>query len=272
MPESAPSINRTQSATGSGSGLALSVIIPAYNEADRLPGFLDAAIAWCTGNEPSFEIIVVDDGSSDDTSNVVRQRMNQHPQVRLVVHENNAGKGAAVRTGMHAANGRYRLFADADGATTMKEYPALKRSAEHGSDIAIGSREGADKLVECSPLRRFLGRWFNRVVRMGSVKGISDTQCGFKLFATPRAIDLFSQAQEDGYAFDVELLLLAQKRGLKVSEVFVNWTEMAGSKVSVFRDGWRMLKAVRRIKRRWRTGAYDSVEARKTPSRETSRT
>lgn len=271
MPESAPSIDRTQPATGSESGLALSVIIPAYNEAKRLPAFLDTAIAWCIENEPSFEIIVVDDGSSDATAEVVENRIGKHPQLRLVVHENNAGKGAAVRTGMQAALGRLRLFADADGATTMNEYPALKLSAEQGSDIAVGSREGADKLVECSPLRRFLGRWFNRVVRMGSVKGISDTQCGFKLFASPDAISLFDIAQEDGYAFDVELLLLAQKKGLTVAEVFVNWTEMAGSKVSVFRDGWRMLKAVRRIKKRWRTGAYDSVEARKTPSHESTK-
>lgn len=270
MPESAASINETTPAEAGGSGVELSVIIPAYNESQRLPAFLDSAVAWCEQNEPSYEILVVDDGSSDGTAEVVTQRAAQG-QIRLIVHNQNAGKGAAVRTGMQQAKGRFRLFADADGATAMTEYSALKQHATEGADLAIGSREGADKLVECSPLRRFLGRWFNRVVRMGSVKGIHDTQCGFKLFATAAAINLFDLAQEDGYAFDVELLLLAQKRELRVDEVFVNWTEMAGSKVSVFRDGWRMLRAVRRIKKRWRTGAYETLSRRVTPSSETAR-
>ncbi|MCA8910510.1 MAG: glycosyltransferase family 2 protein [Planctomycetes bacterium] len=270
MPESAASMDETESATAPEPGVELSVIIPAFNEAQRLPAFLDSAIAWCGEHEPSFEILVVDDGSSDNTAKVVQERAADNARVRLIVHEQNAGKGAAVRTGMVGATGRLRLFADADGATAMKEFPALKQAAESGADVAIGSREGADKLVECSPLRRFLGRWFNRVVRMGSVKGIHDTQCGFKLFATPAAIGLFDCAQEDGYAFDVELLLLAQRRKLRLDEVFVNWTEMPGSKVSVFRDGWRMLKAVRRIKKRWKRGDYDSIAPRRTPARETT--
>lgn len=235
------------------------MIIPAYNEAERLPVFLDSVLAWCREHEPSFEVIVVDDGSSDDTVKLAMQR-----DVRVISHKQNAGKGAAVRTGMQAARGELRLFADADGATSMDELPTL---LEADADVAIGSREGRDKRVDASALRRFLGRWFNRAVRMGAIKGIRDTQCGFKLFR-PAAHGLFEVAQEDGFAFDVELLLLAQNMDLSVKEVFVNWTEMPGSKVSLLRDGMKMLKAVRRIKKRWKHGEYDSAVVRVTPSNE----
>jgi dolichyl-phosphate beta-glucosyltransferase len=250
------------SATPPGS-VELSVVIPAYNEAARLPAFLDSVLAYCREQCPGAEIIVVDDGSGDDTA-----KLASRPGVRVLSHLRNAGKGAAVRTGMLAARGRLRLFADADGATSMDELAGLREAVERGADIAIASREGAGKRVEASALRRFLGRWFNRAVRMGSVKGIRDTQCGFKLFATPAAHALFSIAQEDGFAFDVELLLIAQRRGLKIAEVPVNWTEMPGSKVSLLRDGMRMLKAVRRIKKRWKRGEYEGARARVTPSKE----
>jgi len=240
----------------------LSVIIPAYNEAARLPAFLASVQQWCRTHQPSFEVIVVDDGSSDDTAALALAGA-----ARVIRHEANAGKGAAVRTGMRNAMGRLRLFADADGATAMSELPALMAA---GGDIAIASREGRDKKVQASALRRFLGRWFNRAVRMGAVKGIRDTQCGFKLFATRDAQRLFEIAQEDGFAFDVELLLLAQRKGLSIREVFVNWTEIPGSKVRLLRDGWRMLKAVRRIKKRWKRGEYEHAAARSTQSRELS--
>ena len=257
MSETAPSIETRPPQTGA--GVQLSVVIPAYNEAARLPVFLDSVLEWCGEHEPSFEVIVVDDGSSDDTVKLAMQR-----DVRVISHERNAGKGAAVRTGMLAARGELRLFADADGATGMVELPALLHA---DADIAIGSREGRDKDVQASATRRFLGRWFNRAVRMGAVKGIRDTQCGFKLFRAP-AHGLFEIAQENGFAFDVELLLLAQRKGLSVAEVFVNWTEMPGSKVSLLRDGIRMLKAVRRIKKRWKTGEYENADVRVTPSLE----
>ena len=262
MPETAAASNKPFE-TGQTPGVGLSVIIPAYNEGARLPAFLDSVLGWCREQAPDTEVIVVDDGSSDGTAKLATRE-----GVRVISHIKNAGKGAAVRTGMFAARGRKRLFADADGATSMAELPALTEATEGGADIAVASREGADKRVEASALRRFLGRWFNRTVRMGAVKGIRDTQCGFKLFATPTALELFEVAQEDGFAFDVELLLLAQKRGLKIAEVFVNWTEMPGSKVSLFRDGWRMLKAVRRIKKRHKRGDYDSAKPKVTPSRE----
>lgn len=237
----------------------LSLIIPAYNEAVRLPPFLDSALAWLAASKMSHEVIVVDDGSTDGMAALLEMRSD--PRFVLIRQPANRGKGAAVRTGMQAARGRVRMFADADGATTMEELPALLGAVNAGADIAIASREGGNKVVKVSAVRKFLGRWFNRVVRMGAVRGLRDTQCGFKLYANARAWGLFELAREDGYAFDVEVLFLAQKHGLKIAEVPVNWTEIPGSKVSVWRDGMRMLRAVRRVKRRWRNGGYDAGEA-----------
>lgn len=231
----------------------LSIVIPAYNEAARLPAFLAHVQAWAQADGRDIEIIAVDDGSSDDTAQLASQA-----GVRVIRLEQNSGKGAAVRKGMLEATGGLRLFADADGATQMTELAALERAVAGGAEIAIASREGKGTVVQASALRRFLGRWFNRAVRMGAVKGIRDTQCGFKLFATERAIGLFKAAQENGFAFDVELLYLAQRQGIKITEVPVNWTEIPGSKVRLARDGWRMLKAVRRIRKRWRAGGYQT--------------
>lgn len=239
------------------------MVIPAFNEAERLPRFLASALPWLEANGGEYEVIVVDDGSADTTA----QAAAGHARVRVLKHAANAGKGAAVRTGMHAARGALRLFADADGATAMEEYPALRAAIDAGAQVAVGSREGGGKVVKVSGLRKFLGRWFNIAVRGRAVRGIRDTQCGFKLFTADAARALFGAAQEDGYAFDVEVLFLAQKRGLKIAEVPVNWTEIAGSKVRVWRDGMRMLKAVRRIRRRWRHGGYEGVAPRHTPLR-----
>lgn len=246
-----------------------SLVIPAYNEAARLPAFLDSALAWLDASGMSFEVIVVDDGSADATGDEVRKRQAGRPNLRLIRHTNNSGKGAAVRTGMIAARGAKRLFADADGATAITELPALLAAITPETPIAIASREGGGKQVQVSGLRKFLGRWFNRVVRMGAVRGLRDTQCGFKLYASPQAHALFALAQEDGYAFDVEVLFLAQRKNMRVAEVPVNWTEMPGSKVNVWRDGMKMLRAVRRVKRRWRSGGYENVPLRATPATET---
>lgn len=244
--------------------MRISIVIPAYNEAARLPRFLDDALAWLNSSGMDYEVIVVDDGSSDATAELARARA-ANARVRVIRHARNAGKGAAVRTGMLAARMEWRMFVDADGATTMDELPALAAAVRGGAQIAIASREGGGKVVKVSGLRKFLGRWFNRVVRAGSVRDIRDTQCGFKLFAGPVAWGLFSLSQEDGYAFDVETLYLAQKLGVKIAEVPVNWTEIPGSKVSVWRDGMKMLRAVRRVKRRWRQGGYTAPALRQTP-------
>lgn len=242
----------------------LSVVIPAFNEEDRLPVYLDAVHEYLRRDGRSFEVIVVDDGSSDETARRVRDRAAELTGLRLIRHAANAGKGAAVRTGMRHGRGRMRLFTDADGATPISELADLERAIESGHDVAVGSREVRGKRVRSSPLRRFMGRWFNRVVRAGAVKGVRDTQCGFKLFA-PAALELFELQREDGFVFDVELLYLAQRKGLKVAEVPVNWNDQPGSKVRLLRDGYRMIRGVARIRRRWRNGDYDAPRATPTP-------
>lgn len=234
----------------------LSLVIPAFNEERRLPSFLDAAICHLAASGRAFEIIVVDDGSSDGTRSVVQERAVRHAQVRLLALPRNRGKGAAVRAGMLAACGRLRLFADADGATAITELARLETALASGHDIAIGSREGTGTVVTARPIRRFLGRWFNRAVRLGAVDGIRDTQCGFKLFRDQAAVRVFSLCREEGYAFDVEALYLARKFGLAIVEVPVNWTEIAGSKVRLLRDGLRMLWQVLRVRLRRLTGGY----------------
>lgn len=235
----------------------LSVVIPAFNEEERLPAFLDSVLEWPAKQGRRFEVVVVDDGSRDRTAEVALARCADHPNLRVISLSRNCGKGAAVRTGMLAARGSFRLFADADGATAISELPRLEAAIDRGCEIAVASREGGDgTVVSCSPLRRFLGRWFNRAVRMGAIRGIRDTQCGFKLFTAGATQRLFSLAREDGFAFDVELLYLARKLGIRVKEVPVNWTEIPGSKVRLLRDGMRMLRSVIRIRARYRTGQY----------------
>jgi dolichyl-phosphate beta-glucosyltransferase len=200
-------------------------------------------------------VIVVDDGSADDTSGRVRTAAARHPQVRLVRHEWNSGKGFAVQAGMRVATGEHRLFADADGATPIAELKRLEAALAGGADVAIGSRAVGDPgvVVRARSHRKAAGRVFNRLCTWLGLAGIDDTQCGFKAFTAAAADDLFPRMATKGFGFDVELLLRARARGWRVSEVAVNWTDQRGSKVGVLKDGpamlWQILTARRRIAR-----------------------
>jgi dolichyl-phosphate beta-glucosyltransferase len=232
-------------------GPLLSVVVPAYNEADRLPRYLPDVIEYCSALPGGGEILVVDDGSQDSTASYVESLAKSAPVVRLVRQPRNMGKGAAVRRGVMEAKGQYILFADADGATPIAEASRLLQAAQEGSDVVIGSRKIAADSVrrERSVLREFIGSAFYRITNLLAVPGIEDTQCGFKLFRRAAAERIFPKLQETGWAFDVEILFLAQKYGFIIEEMPVNWRAIEGSKVRP-KDAIRMLLALLRIRRR----------------------
>jgi dolichyl-phosphate beta-glucosyltransferase len=232
-----------------------SVVIPAFNEASRLPRYLEEVVVYLGARGEPWEVVVVDDGSTDDTPNVVRAMHLRHREVSLLRQESNAGKGAAVRAGMVAARGAWRLFADADGATPIAELKRLEAALAAGADVAIGSRAmpAAGIVVRAQRHRIVAGRVFNRVVEALGLPGIEDSQCGFKAFTAAAAADLFPRLVTTGFGFDVELLLRAHARGWRVVEVAVNWEDQPASKVGVLKDGprmlWQILAARRRVAR-----------------------
>jgi dolichyl-phosphate beta-glucosyltransferase len=231
-----------------------SVVIPAFNEARRLPRYLDDVVSYLLTRGEPWEVVVVDDGSTDGTDAVVRAATVRHPEVRLLRQEPNAGKGAAVRAGMVAARGAWRLFADADGATPIVELKRLEAALASGADVAVGSRvlQAPGVVVRAQHHRVAAGRVFNRVVAALGLTGVADSQCGFKAFSAAAAADLFPRLQTTGFGFDVELLLRAQARGWRVSEVAVNWEDQPDSKVGVLKDGPRMLAQILAARRRVR--------------------
>lgn len=232
-----------------------SVVIPAFNEAARLPRYLDEVVGYLESRGDPWEVLVADDGSTDGTADVVGAVAARYGQVRLLRRPSNHGKGAAVRAGMLAAHGAWRLFADADGATPIAELKRLEAALASGADVAIGSRAitAAGVVVRARAHRVVAGRLFNALAALLGLAGIQDSQCGFKAFTAAAADDLFSRLTTGGFGFDVELLLRARARGWRVVEVAVNWQDQPGSKVGVLKDGprmlWQIVAARRRVAR-----------------------
>jgi len=230
----------------------VSIVIPAYNEEQRLPAYLTEVRTYLDRGDLQIEVLVVDDGSKDGTAAYVRGIEAVDPRVRLVQQPYNQGKGNAVRRGVLEARGQYVLFTDADGATPIMELDKLLPAVGRNAEIAIGSRRliAADAERERTGLRELMGRVFYSFVNFLAVPGVRDTQCGFKLFRTDVARELFHDLNESGWAFDVELLYRAQLFGYGIAEVAVNWHEVAGSKINPLRDAIKMFLAIFRIRRR----------------------
>lgn len=251
----------------------LSIVIPAFNEAQRLPSYLREIQTYfrTQGREEQIEVIVVDDGSHDGTSTLVESLRDKDDSIRLIRLPSNHGKGYAVRTGMLSAQGQLCLFADADGATPIRELAKLETRITDGAEIAIGSRALHDPacVLQARWYRKFLGRLFHRLVLGLGIKGIADTQCGFKLFQRHAARDLFSALQLNGYGFDVELLFVAQRRRYHIAEVAVNWADQADSKVHMLKDGLRMIREVWNVRNNYLRGLY-TLQKTSVSSQETS--
>jgi glycosyltransferase involved in cell wall biosynthesis len=216
---------------------SLSIVIPAFNEESRLPKTLDRILEWLPGQGMKFhEIVVVDDGSRDGTAGVVEKYAHPPSPIRLLRNPGNRGKGYAVRHGMLDAGGEWVLYTDADLSTPIEEVQKLQAAAaEKAAVVAIGSRAVDRSLVAVhqSAFREYSGRFFNIVMRTLTGLPFRDTQCGFKLYRADAAKEIFSRQEQDGFSFDVEDLVIAQKLGLRAIEVPVRWANVEGTKVTL---------------------------------------
>jgi glycosyltransferase involved in cell wall biosynthesis len=240
-----------------------SIIIPAYNEGARLGATLDHVLSYVAKEGWDAEIIVVNDGSRDQTPDLVRERTRQHPNLRLLENPGNRGKGYSVRNGMLDANGEVLLFSDADLSSPVEEAVKLFAAIESGADIAIGSRWLQSELQghRQSLLRQIYGRIFNLLLRIFLGLGFKDTQCGFKAFTRSAVRDIFPLQRIERWGFDPELLFLARKSGLNVKEVAVVWSHAEGTRISPLRDGMRMFLEVLQIRWNALTGKYSAQQS-----------
>jgi len=237
----------------------VSVIIPAYNEEQRLGRSVPAIADYFRQQGIDFEILVVDDGSTDGTRRVAEHELRPH-RGRVVAVAGNRGKGHAMRRGVEQAEGRWILMSDADLSTPIEEYARLAAAVRDSDlDLAIGSRGLPDSKIEVrqGKLRESMGKTFNHIMRLMTGLPFRDTQCGFKLMDRERVQPLFAKMVVDGFAFDVELLYLATRFGLRVRELPIVWRNDSRSRVSMVTDPGRMLLDVLRIRWRFRRGAYN---------------
>ncbi len=243
---------------------SLSVIIPAYNEAARLGNTLRAVVDYLRQSAPDAEVIVVDDGSADDTAELARHAFANAGNLRtsVISYKSNLGKGRAVRLGLLAARGDVTLFSDADLSTPITEAPKLVDPIVRGEyDVTFGSRALDRELIGIhQPWRREQGgRVFNLVVRLATGLPFWDTQCGFKAFRMSVCRPIVEAATVDRFGFDVELLYLAFRAGLRLKEVPVRWDHNDDSKVTLFSDSFKMLNEVALIRQQARRGVYDAA-------------
>lgn len=235
----------------------LSIIIPAYNEENRLPNSLEQVFRFLEKQSYTAEVIVVENGSTDKTLEVASNFAKKHKNLR-VFHSEQRGKGSAVLRGVRESQGEYVFICDADLSMPIEEITKFLPPALTDFDIAIGSREAPGSVRYNEPYYRHLtGRVFNTLIRLMVLPGLQDTQCGFKCMRAVVAHDIFRLQTITGWAFDVELLFIAHRRGYRIVEIPINWNFNADSKVRVLRDAWRMFVDLLII--RWNAvrGLYD---------------
>ncbi len=227
----------------------LSIIIPAFNEEERLPETLNKIVAFVESQSFLTEIIVVDNASTDKTAKLLADFADRYRFIKCL-YEEKKGKGAAVRTGMLAGQGDYLLISDTDLSVPITQITEFLPPRRSDYDIAIGSRETEGAMRHHEPFyRHLMGRVFNLVVRLLVIPGLRDTQCGFKCFRREVARQLFSVSKVNGWSFDVEILCAAMEKGYRIIEVPVDWFYGGKSKVSALRDTWLMLKEIIDIRR-----------------------
>ena len=228
----------------------LSVVVPAYNERDRLPPTLQRIRDYLAAGGEEYEVIVVDDGSNDCTADTASAMCDGWPQLQVLRHQRNSGKGAAIRTGMLAARGDLRLFSDADLSTPIEELPGLRQQLGGDCQVVIASRAVDRTLVEVHQERRreLMGRAYNRLIQLVVLPGLHDTQCGFKLFTATAAVACFEPLRTTRFGFDAEVLLRARKQGWRIAEVPVRWSHVEASRVHPLRDSSVMLWDLLRLR------------------------
>ena len=235
----------------------LSIIIPARNEESRLPHAMEQVFAFLEKQPYRSEVLIVENASTDRTLQVAQQFAGNFPNLR-VLQETRPGKGGAIRRGILAAGGEYRFVADADFSMPVEEIKRFLPPA-CACDIAIASREAPGAVRHGEPYyRHFTGRVFNLLIRMLVLPGLQDTQCGFKCFSGAVTEDIFPYQTLNGWSFDVEILLIARRRGYTIQEIGIPWYYNAGSKISVLHDSGRMFLDLLTIRRNARRGVYDA--------------
>ena len=229
--------------------MELSVVVPCFNEVLRLPASLRKAEAYLEGRGGTFELLLVDDGSSDGTPGLIRGAASAKDHVRGVFLPANRGKGRALAEGIAQSRGERVLISDADFSVPIEELPKLEAAIEAGASVAIGSRAKPGAREVDQPVhRRLMGKSFNLLVQGLLLPGLWDTQCGFKLFEGNLARELFCRLGTDGFAYDVEILFLAKKSGNRISEVPVRWINSPTSRVQAIRHSREMLSDLLRIR------------------------
>jgi glycosyltransferase involved in cell wall biosynthesis len=234
----------------------ISIIIPAYNEENRLRNSLEKIERFLQTQNYPYEVIIVENGSTDRTLNIAQEFSTRHPHFRAL-HLDESGKGRAVRHGMLAASGQFRFMCDADLSMPIEELPRFLPPNFPEADIVIASREAPGAVRYNEPEHRHIGgRLINWVIRLLALPGLPDSQCGFKNFRGEVADDLFACQLMDGWSFDIELLYIARRRGYKIKELPIPWYYSEQSHVSPVRDALRMMWDIFKIQRNARRGAY----------------